>query len=97
MKITALFCTAITIILGVYDAYMVTFYGVEASISKYLQNTAKEIDNYWYCHHDEPSQKLFAKAVKDTKYSGILFQARKLNVHPFTLITSEYLLKVWGY
>lgn len=26
--------------LGVYDAYMVTFYGVEASISKYLQNTA---------------------------------------------------------
>lgn len=40
MKLTALFCTTITIILGVYDAYMVTFYGVEASISKYLQNTA---------------------------------------------------------
>ena len=40
MKTTALFCTAITITLGVYDAYMVTFYGVEASISQYLQNTA---------------------------------------------------------
>lgn len=62
-----------------------------------IDKAKKEIDNYWYCHHDEPSQKLFAKAIKDTKYSGILFQARKLNVHPFTLITSEYLLKVWGY
>jgi hypothetical protein len=40
MKLTALFCTAVTIVLGVYDAYMVTFYGVEASISRYLQNTA---------------------------------------------------------
>ena len=62
-----------------------------------IDKAKKEIDNYWYCHRDEPSQKLFAKAIKDTKYSGILFQARKLNVHPFTLITSEYLLKVWGY
>lgn len=40
MRTTALFCTTITIILGAYDAYVVTFYGVDASISRYLQNTA---------------------------------------------------------
>lgn len=39
MKATALFCTIAMIILGIYDAIMVSFYGVDASISRFMQNT----------------------------------------------------------
>lgn len=41
-----------------------------------------EIDNLWYCFHDEPSQKKFALAVKDSPHSAVLFSARKLGVEP---------------
>ncbi len=65
-------------------------------IQSKLDKAKKEIDNIWYCHCDEPSQKAFAKAIKDTKYSGVLFNARKLKVNPLSLLTPEYLIKVWN-
>jgi len=55
-----------------------------------------EVDNLWYCFHDEPSQKKFALAVKDSPHSGILFQARKLGVEPRELFYNlEYLVKLF--
>lgn len=63
---------------------------LEAQISAIL----REVDNVWYCHHDERSQKQFALAVtKATKYTGPLFSARKLGGKPKDYITSEYLIK----
>lgn len=56
----------------------------------------QEIDNLWYCYHDEPSQKKFAMAVKDSRHSGILFSARKLGVEPKALFyTVDYLIKLF--
>ncbi len=39
MKTTAILLTVTMITLGIYDAYVVTFSGVDASISRYLQQT----------------------------------------------------------
>jgi RNA ligase len=46
---------------------------VESLLNKWYQ----ELDNLWFCFHDEKSQKKFALAVKDHPLSGILFNARK--------------------
>lgn len=42
------------------------------------------IDNFWFCYHDEPSQKKFAIAAqKDLgNLSSVVFKARKLKVEP---------------
>ncbi len=40
MKTTALFCTALIIILGIYDLIVVSLHGVDASVSRFLQNAA---------------------------------------------------------
>jgi hypothetical protein len=65
-------------------------------MQKKIDKVWKEIDNLWFCYHDEPSQKRFAMAVKDSPYSGILFQARKLNVEPWSLFwTTDYLLRLF--
>lgn len=63
-------------------------------LTKMIDDAKKEIDNIWFCHHDTKKQKDFASAVSSSKYSGILFSARKLSVHPLTLLNSEYLIKV---
>lgn len=63
-------------------------------LTKMIDNAKKEIDNIWFCYHDTKNQKAFANAVSSSKYSGILFSARKLSVHPLTLLNSEYLIKV---
>jgi T4 RnlA family RNA ligase len=44
------------------------------------------LDNYWYCFKDLISQKKFALQVKDLKYSWVLFQARKLDSNPRSII-----------
>lgn len=55
-----------------------------------------EVENLWYCYHNEPSQKKFAMAVKDSRHSGILFSARKLGVEPKDLFyTVDYLKKLF--
>lgn len=53
----------------------------------------KEIDNLWFCYHDLKNQKRFALAIKDSKYSGILFQARSKDTYPKELWTAEVILK----
>lgn len=40
MKTSALVCTIFMIVLGIYDAIMVTFWGVDSSISRFVQNTS---------------------------------------------------------
>lgn len=37
----------------------------------------RKLENYWFCFHDEKSQKKFALAVKECPLSSILFLARK--------------------
>lgn len=55
-----------------------------------------EIDNLWYCFHDEPSQKKFALAIQDCRHKGILFSARKLGVEPKDLFYDlDYLVKMF--
>jgi hypothetical protein len=59
-----------------------------------LEREFKMVDNIWFCHHDQPSQKKFAQTVlKETKFSHILFEARKKGVHPKELWTYENLAK----
>jgi hypothetical protein len=53
----------------------------------------QEVDNLWYCYHDEPSQKKFALAVKDSVHSSVLFSARKLGLQPLNLMDLEYFVK----
>lgn len=54
------------------------YYKYKAQIDK----AWKELDNIWYCHHDQPSQKKFAMAVKDHPLAGVLFEARKTGRPP---------------
>lgn len=41
------------------------------------KKTVKNLENYWFCHWDEKSQKKFAQAVTPCPLSSILFLARK--------------------
>lgn len=70
--------------------------GYVIDIQTEIDKAWSEIDNLWYCFHDEPSQKKFALAVKDCKHSSILFSARKLGVEPRELFYNlEYLTKMF--
>ena len=51
-------------------------------IKSLVEKLMTELDNIWFCHHDEPSQKKFAMEVKDHPLSSYLFTARKNNTHP---------------
>lgn len=42
MTMTRLICTIVMIVLAIYDGIMVNFYGVDASISRFMQNTAMD-------------------------------------------------------
>jgi hypothetical protein len=54
----------------------------------------KEIDNTWFVYEQVESQKKFAELViKATKYSSILFNARKTGRPPKEFFTSDYVLK----
>lgn len=53
----------------------------------------REVDNYWFAFHDEPSKKKFALYVKDIKGAPLLFMARKLGGLPRDYLTTEFILK----
>lgn len=54
----------------------------------------QQVENIWFCHHDQPSQKKFAQIVlKETRFAHILFEARKKGVHPKELWNYENLAK----
>lgn len=54
-------------------------------VQEKLRAAFREIDDLWFCHHDEKNQKKFAMAVKDCPFASILFEARKLGVHPIDI------------
>ena len=87
------------IISGEKDEVLVYFPEIKQQVEDMENIIDKEyrmVDNLWYCYHDEPSQKKFALAVKDSPHSGILFSARKLGVHPKELFYNvEYLTKLF--
>jgi len=59
-----------------------------------LQREWQNVDNIWFCHHDQKSQKKFAETVlKETRFSHILFEARKKGVHPKELWDYEHLIR----
>lgn len=47
-----------------------------------LDEAYQQVDNLWYCYHDEKNQKKFALAVKNSPFSSVLFTARKTGRHP---------------
>jgi hypothetical protein len=64
------------------------------NIESRIKQIKSEIDNTWFCHRDEKSQKKFALAIqKSTKYTGPLFSAKKLGGHPLDYLTAEYVTK----
>lgn len=65
------------------------------SMSALLMKWEKEIDNLWFCYHDEESRKKFALAVKHHPISWALFEAKDTGVHPVQIMRSkpERLLK----
>lgn len=65
-------------------------------LEKKIKKLRQEVDNIWFCHHDERSQKRFALAVKDHPLSAILFTARKTgrNVNEIFNESAELLIKV---
>lgn len=82
------------IISGETDELLCYFPEVEPKLNEvkdFLDQLYLEVDNLWFCYHDEKSQKKFALAVKDHCCSGILFEARKRGVHPKELWTKDYL------
>lgn len=73
------------ILTGEDDELLVYFPEVKDTYEKYKQqvwDAYQSMDNLWYCHHDEASQKKFAMAVKSHPFSGLLFEARKQGVNP---------------
>lgn len=59
-----------------------------------INKLREEADNLWFCYQDEPSQKKFALAVKDSRVAALLFKARKSGGHPWNYVSSEFLLKI---
>ena len=58
-----------------------------------ITQAQQEVDNLWYCFHDEDNRKKFALAVKDHKLSGLLFIAKDNGGHPWDYINTKILLK----
>lgn len=50
----------------------------------------KDVDNWFYVHNDEPSQKKFALAVKNQKFGWVLFMARRQQKHPWMILRENY-------
>jgi hypothetical protein len=62
------------------DELLVYFPEVKPFLDKMVANynkIMKELDNYWFCYHDEKSQRKFAEGVKNCNLSSILFLARR--------------------
>lgn len=60
-------------------------------------NDAKtKLDNFWFCHHDEVSQKKFAQEAIAYlgRLSSVAFTARKLNVHPHIVLDADTILNL---
>jgi T4 RnlA family RNA ligase len=51
-------------------------------VKTFIDECKTELENYWFCFHDEKNQKKFALAIKDCKLSSYLFTARKLETDP---------------
>jgi len=58
-----------------------------------------KLDNFWFCWHDEASQKKFALAAqKDLgRYSSVVFTARKFGVSPLSLLDTDTVIRLFNY
>ena len=56
-----------------FPEVMPTLSKVKDKYQKILTN----LDNYWFCYHDEKSQRKFAEGIRDCEIPSILFLARK--------------------
>lgn len=77
----------ITEVLTYFPHLKSDFEKVQQVLNKWFQ----DMDNAWFCHHDQVSQRKFAEAIQKEKLKFILFDARKKNTSPLELIkTGEY-------
>ena len=58
-------------------------------IKNEIAKARKEIDNLWFCYHDEPSRKKFALSVVPSKWSSFLFKAKDTGEHPIELFNKN--------
>lgn len=58
---------------------------IKTKVDKVLQ----EVDNIWFCHHDQKNRKKFASAVKHHPLSAMLFTAKDRNCNPLELVEEE--------
>lgn len=72
-------------ILAYFPALKNDFDKVKAKIDKMVN----DMDNLWYCFHDEKSPRKFAEAVGKCKLAKLLFDAKKRGVNPKQLLTEE--------
>jgi hypothetical protein len=79
------------------DELLVYFPEVKPFLDKMVINynkLMKELENYWFCYHDEKSQRKFAEGVKNCRLSSILFNARKAGNDLKTELKSENSKKI---
>lgn len=62
-------------------------------VKKKIEEAWQEVDNLWFCYHDEKSKKKFALAVKDSPFCGVLFAAYDSGGHPKDYWTADFILK----
>ena len=64
-------------------------------VEAFIAEVKDKLDRFWFCHHDEASQKKFAlEAISFLgPYSSLAFSARKLAAHPHTFITADFVIK----
>jgi hypothetical protein len=67
-----------------------------AEVKAKMDAAYQEMDNYWYCHHDEKNRKKFALAVLPCRFSSILFTAKDKGISPLEIWrdSPEFIFKV---
>lgn len=67
-----------------------------AEVKEVMEKAYMEMDNYWYCFHDEKNRKKFALAIQKCKFRSILFKAMDQGVHPreIWVDSPEFIFKV---
>jgi hypothetical protein len=64
-------------------------------LTKLINDEYQIVDNLWYCFHDAKSDKVFAQEIiGKTRFTDVLFQARRNKTHPKDYWTSERLVKI---
>lgn len=51
-----------------------------------IDTAYRELDDIWFCHHDEPNRKTFASKISRNPFSWALFKAKDTGQHPWEFV-----------